>query len=147
MAALRRELDADVLNVGESARAMADWRFYVERYPFAIAAAAVAAGFLLVPKKPQVLVPDADTLAELARSNRVWVKTGAPKPSVSGRSMLGGLLALAATAATKAAVNWGSQQFQASMAARKRADRPDEAEEDQDEDEEILTRGKHYPPR
>ena len=91
MAGLRREMEVDarkfeedVQSVGRSARELADWRFYVERFPFAAAAGAAIVGYLVVPKKPQVIVPDAKTLAEMAKNNQVWVKTGRAKPIETG---------------------------------------------------------------
>jgi hypothetical protein len=140
MAALRRELELDVQSVGDSARAMADWRFYVERFPFAAAAGAAVLGFLAVPKRPRVIVPDADTLAAMAKKNQVWVQTGQPKAAHEGRGMLGGLAALALTTAGKLAVNWARQQFKESLAARQRT-------HEQEETDEVQARSSHYPPR
>jgi hypothetical protein len=138
MAALRRELEIDVQTVGQRARAMADWRFYVERFPFAAAAVAAAAGYMIVPRRPQMIVPDADTLAEMAKKNQVWLKTGSPKPVERERGMLGGLFALAATVATKAAVNWATQQFRSTLAAR---------QQHAEQNEEPVTRTSPYHPR
>jgi hypothetical protein len=148
MAALRNQLEGDVQGVSESARAMSDWRFYVRRFPFAAAGVAAAAGFLLVPRKSEVIVPDADTLAALAKANQVWVKTGAPHASDQPRGLLGGLVALAVTGATRLAMTWASQQLKRSFAAAadRRADHeaPTEAEE---ESESPLPYGHRFPPR
>lgn len=149
MAALRRELTLDVQkleqgvhSVGQSARELADWRFYVERFPFAAAAGAAVLGFLVIPKRPQVIVPDADTLAAMAKNNQVWVKTGRAKPVENERGMLGGLAALAMAAAGRFAVQWATQQVKATLAARQQA-----TESTDDELEGSHTRTNPYPPR
>ena len=58
----------DAEQVAQSARAMTDWTFYVRKFPWATAALAAAAGFLLVPKKQQVVTPTPEQLAALAKS-------------------------------------------------------------------------------
>jgi hypothetical protein len=128
MSGLRRELEIDarkfeedVQSVSRSARDLADWRFYVEKFPFAAAATSAAVGYLVVPKKPQVIVPDADTLAELAKRNQVWVKTGRAKPVEKERGAMAAIAALAMSAAGRLAMNWATQQFKAQLAARQQA--------------------------
>lgn len=143
MAALRTELEEDVQGVSDSARAMSDWRFYVRRFPFAAAGLAAAAGFLLVPKRSQVIVPDAETLAAMAKQNRVWVKTGAPQPQDKQRGMLGGLLALAASAGARLAMNWATAQLKSSLAEAGSRKSPEREEEE----EEPFPQSSKYPPR
>jgi len=124
MAALRRNLDGDMRSVTDSARAMAhnaramaDWRFYVHRFPIAAAGLAAAVGYIFVPKRPHVVVPDADALAAMAKKHPVWISTRAPKANAGERGALGSLLALVGSAAAKFAVNWAGQQLKNSVAA------------------------------
>src|SRR5436189_4416070 len=77
MAELRRELTFDVRDVGRSARAMANLSFYVRQFPWATMVLTAAAGYLLVPKKKEVIYPDPDTLAELVRKKQVHVDASA----------------------------------------------------------------------
>jgi len=141
MAALRRDLTGDVESVSQSARALADWRFYVERFPFAAAGLAAAAGFLIVPKRPKVMTPDPVTLAAMAKVNRAWLKTGSPQANEKSRGVLGGLLAIAASAASRLAMNWAREQLRTSLAAGFRSRKePEEADE-------PLSRSSHFPPR
>jgi hypothetical protein len=149
MAGLRRELEIDarrfeedVHSVSRSAKELTDWRFYVERFPFAAAAAAAVVGYLIVPKKPQVIVPDVKTLAELAKNNQLWVKTGRAKPVESERGMLGGLAALAVTAASRMALNWATTQFKSQLAARQQL-----AAAQTPKSEQPHARTSSYPPR
>ena len=147
MAGLRRELaldarklEADVQSVGRSARELADWRFYVERFPFAAAAGAAVVGYLVVPTKPQVIVPDADTLAKMARNNQVWLKTGRAQAVEKERGMIGGLVALAMTAAGRMAINWAAQQFKHQLSGNKHDVATDATEE-------LHPRTSAFPPR
>jgi ElaB/YqjD/DUF883 family membrane-anchored ribosome-binding protein len=71
MAELRRELTCDVRDVSRSAQEMADTAkemanplYYIRRFPWLSAAAAVAVGYLLVPKKRQAVNPDPDVVDE-----------------------------------------------------------------------------------
>jgi hypothetical protein len=125
MAGLRRELaldaeklEADVQSVARSARELADWRFYVERFPIATAAAAAVVGYFVIPRRPQVIVPDADTLATMAKNNQVWLRTGRAKAVEKERGFVGGLVALALTAAGRLALNWATEQFKQQVSAR-----------------------------
>jgi hypothetical protein len=149
MAGLRRELEldarkleADVQSVSRSARELADWRFYVERFPLAAAAGAAIVGYMIVPRRPQVIVPDADTLAQMAKNNQVWVKTGRAKPVEKERGLMGGLVALAMTAAGRMAMNWATEQFKTQLVARQQA-----TGNGRTEHEESQQRTSPYPPR
>jgi len=156
MAALRRELDRDVQNleqgvhsvsesVSQSARELTDWHFYVERFPFVAAAGALLVGYLVVPKRPQVIVPNAETLATLAKNNQVWVKTGRAQPLEKERGMLGGLAAMALASAGRLAMNWASQQVKATLAARMQPAAPATTTEEEFDEEPVQS--KQYPPR
>jgi hypothetical protein len=74
MAELRRELECDVRQVSDDARTMTDWTFYVRRFPWAVAALAAAVGFMLIPKRKQVIKPDPEMLAELVKNKKVKVQ-------------------------------------------------------------------------
>jgi len=150
MAALRSNLEGDVHNVtvsaravAENARAMADWRYIVRRFPFATAGVAAAVGYLIVPRRSEVIVPDPETLAQMAKLNQVWVKTGAPKASEKQGGLMASLLALGASAATRFAMNWASEHFKSSVAsAAKQAH-----EHTQGDSQERQPQASKYPPR
>jgi len=67
MKEVRRELDEDVQEIVEGARDLRDWRSYVRSYPWVCLGAAVAAGYLIVPRRSAGAQPDVRTLAELAK--------------------------------------------------------------------------------
>ena len=73
MASVRSTLDGNVdelvTNVNDlvtNARQLTDWRYYVKAAPWASVGAAAAVGYMLVPRRVQVVRPSADQLEELA---------------------------------------------------------------------------------
>ncbi|MCA8996051.1 MAG: hypothetical protein KDA80_03680 [Planctomycetaceae bacterium] len=71
---IRRHLSGEVDGVVGSAEQLLDWRYYVERNPFACVAVSAIAGFFLVPG-PRAPVErriylDADAARELAKNRR-----------------------------------------------------------------------------
>ena len=104
MAELRCELSCDVQEVGRSARAMTDIGLYVRRFPWASVAVAVAAGYLLVPRKKEIIYhPDSDTLARLIRHDQVRVDTTTPQQSAKG--MVKSLLVMGLMGAARIGMN------------------------------------------
>ncbi|MEX1224474.1 MAG: hypothetical protein WEA31_07995 [Pirellulales bacterium] len=109
MARLRGGLHREVEGIVESARTMTDYRYYLRRYPWGCAAAAVAVGYLIVPNKTRIISPDVATLKELAKNNQLLVKA---KPEVSKQQPgpLNLLLHLAASSLVRAGVSYAGQQ-------------------------------------
>ena len=131
MAELRSELTCDVRDVKRSTREMAEQArelaspmFYIRRFPWVSAAVALGVGYLLVPKKRQVIKPDPEMLAELVRKQQVKVDTG--KASQDKQSMLQSLAVMGLTWALKTGLNYASQHL-ASAAMNRPA--PPESEE------------------
>lgn len=96
MAQVRCDMGADVQQIVDSARTMTDWRYYVEQYPWLCLGAAAALGYLAVPNRVHMLRPDAQSLAELAKRDKIIVKAS-PQARPNGYgSMLAGMVAKAA---------------------------------------------------
>ena len=76
MQQLRCEIDEDVEDVSASARTMLDWKHYVKAHPWMCFGAAVALGFLIVPKRARATRPAAATVIEPAATGHVVVKSG-----------------------------------------------------------------------
>ena len=74
MAGVRKHLDHDVDEIIDGAGRMTDWRNYVASFPWAALGVVTALGFLVVPRKLEIVSPDAETLQKLARSNRLVVE-------------------------------------------------------------------------
>jgi hypothetical protein len=83
---------------------LVDWKHYVKTYPWVCLGAAVALGFLIVPKRSRAIRPDLATLTELARTGHLVVK---PAPSATGGLIDALLTAVANIAAHKAAAYLG----------------------------------------
>lgn len=66
MAVVREDLQRNSARLKENAQTLADWRYYVRRYPWAAMAAAGAIGFLLVPKRTKPVTPSVAALSQLA---------------------------------------------------------------------------------
>jgi hypothetical protein len=71
MEEVRCDLDQDVQGIVEGARDMRDWRSYVRTYPWVFAGAALAVGYLLVPRRHVAMQPNAETIAELVEQSRL----------------------------------------------------------------------------
>ncbi len=71
MEEVRCDLDRDVQGIIEGARDMRDWRTYVRNYPWVCMGAAVAVGYLLVPRRPAAMQPSAEAIAELVKQSRL----------------------------------------------------------------------------
>jgi len=116
MAQLRRELTFDVRDVGRSARAMANPAFFVRKFPWATTAIAAAIGYMLIPKKKEIVQPDPQMLAELIRKNQVKIDTSAASKEREG--MLKSLVVMGVTWAAKAGINYMVHQLTTAQAAK-----------------------------
>jgi len=108
MAFLRRELTHDVEDVTRSAKAMASPSFYVRRFPWATLAIAAGVGYMLIPKKKQVIKPDMEALAELIRKNQLNIN---PAKAEESQGMVKTLAVMGLTWAAKAGMNYVIQQL------------------------------------
>ena len=99
MQQLRCEIDGDMEDMAASARTMVDWRHYVKTYPWVCLGAAVALGFLIVPKRSTAIHPDLATLTELARTGHL---VAAPAPAAT-HGLVDALLATVASIAVSKA--------------------------------------------
>ena len=94
MATLRRELSEDVQEIRDSSGTMLDWRYYFKRYPWPMVSAAAIVGFLVVPRRLEVIRPDVDTLTKLAKKERLIVtQKQETKPQKGLAALAFGLLA------------------------------------------------------
>jgi hypothetical protein len=108
MAEIRCSLDAEMTGIVSSARVMSDWRHYVRSYPWACMGAAAAIGYLVVPKRIEILRPDAATLAKLAERNQLLVKPNA-EPQVHG-GLAASLFTMIAQTVARGAMGYLGQQ-------------------------------------
>jgi hypothetical protein len=107
MEQLRRDLDISVDEASATARQWSDWRYVVRRYPWATVALAAAVGYLIVPGRPRVISPDADTLIALAKKHKLVLGEEPKKPTAS---LPGKLMALVLAAAGRTAMAYMTEQ-------------------------------------
>jgi hypothetical protein len=105
MQQLRCEIDGDMEDMAASARSMVDWKHYVKTYPWVCLGAAVALGFLIVPKRSRVIRPDLATLTEPARTGHLVVKPA----SAATHGLIDVLLAAVANIAVRKATAYLGQ--------------------------------------
>lgn len=103
MSELRGALSCDVEDVTRSARAMTDVGRYVRRFPWATVAIAAAVGYLLVPRRTQVVYPDPATIAKLIQDKQLKVETKPSENSV--KSMAKSLLVMGLMTGARTGIN------------------------------------------
>lgn len=108
MSRIRCDLHDDVRGIVANARVITDWKHYVRRYPWACMAGAAALGFLVVPRRLEILRPDPDTLAELAKTNRLVVNPQ-PQPKPRGGTVAS-MFTFVANTFLRAAMGYAGQQ-------------------------------------
>ncbi len=74
MHSIRQQLPQEMDGIVVGARQLVDWKHYVRRFPWGSLAAAAAAGYLSVPRRVEVQRPDPETLAKLAKQQRLVVE-------------------------------------------------------------------------
>jgi hypothetical protein len=71
MEEVRCDVDEDVQEIVEGARDMGKWRHYVRSYPWLCLGAALAAGYLLVPRRAIGLQPTSPKPDDIANSSHL----------------------------------------------------------------------------
>lgn len=89
MATLRREVDEDVDDLVLGAKEMTDWRYYMRKYPWVCIGGAVAIGYFAIPSRIEVMRPEADEIATLAKREKLVVE---PKQQAKTRGGVRGQL-------------------------------------------------------
>ena len=105
MQQLRCDIDEDVEDVSASAHAMVEWKHYVKAHPWVCFGAAVALGFLIVPKRSRTTRADVATVTELTRTGQVVVK---PAPTITA-GVIDAILATVANIAIQKATAYLGQ--------------------------------------
>lgn len=111
MQRVRRHLDENVDEIVANAQQMFNWRYYVRRHPWVSLGAALAAGFLIVPR-PKVVTDrrvylDREAAETLARHNDRLVIEEEEGASPSLFKSMG---IMAANALVRAAISYVGQQ-------------------------------------
>lgn len=123
MAQIRRDLHADVRDVVANAEAVADWRRYIRMYPWTALGVSVAAGYLVVPRRRQVvpvpvaIAPDAAEVREVLEQ----AKEEAKEPARKG--LLASAFGFVAPVAMRAAQGYAAQYLETWIAQQQAAGR------------------------
>jgi hypothetical protein len=80
MAFIRVRAHGRADQLGEETRQFLDWKHYVRLFPWGAIAAAAAIGYFAVPRRIRVTRPDAETLAQLAREQRLVIAPAETAP-------------------------------------------------------------------
>ena len=116
MAQVRHELHVEVRDVVQSAHSLTDWRSQVGNHPWLALGAAVAVGYLIVPKRrepPTVLAVSAP-----AQAMAPAVSSPAERPRGRRWGILGTAFSLLAPIAVRAAQNYALQAMEHWLAAQ-----------------------------
>ena len=105
MQQLRCEIDGDMEDVSANARNMVDWKHYVKTHPWVCLGAAVAVGFLIVPKRSSAINAELATPTELAGTGHPIVKPA----SAAARGLVDALVATVVSIAVREAIAYLSQ--------------------------------------
>lgn len=132
MAGVRAAMDGNVQEIvvnahalAEDARKLTDWRYYVKSAPWGTVGAAVALGYFLVPRRVEIVSPDADQLVKLAKRHQLVVDAD-PQGETRKEGAAQTVMTMLANAALRAATAYVSQQ--AGKAFGQQAAEPDESD-------------------
>lgn len=109
MAVIRARAPGKAYRLGEETRQFFDWKHYVRRFPWATLAVAGVVGYLLVPRKVQVTLQDAEAIAELARKNQLVMAPVAETRRSPG--MLASIVSLGTNMLVRGAMAYAAQQM------------------------------------
>jgi len=105
MRSIRRDLGDDVEVLVENAERLLDWRYYVQRHPWAAVGVAAVLGYFIVPRRIVTLPTDERSMTQLAE--RIAPAIAPPQPKQPG--LLSGLVSLASGVLLRAALGYATQ--------------------------------------
>jgi len=114
MRTIRRELGDNVEELVENAERLMDWKYYVQRYPWASIGAAALLGYFIVPQRMVTLPTDEHTLSRLA--DRLPIHPQPSEPKKPRTTLLGSLISMGTGLALRAATAWLTAQVGKVMA-------------------------------
>lgn len=109
MDTIRASLGSDMEGLKSDAEQLTDWRYYVRTFPWASLGAAVALGYLVIPRRLEIISPDEKVLEQLAKHNRLVVEHR-PKGE-DRRSLLGSMASMTGNMLLRAGIAYASQQL------------------------------------
>lgn len=113
MSAIRHDLEDDVDGIVRNAQELTDWKHYVRAFPWGSLATAVAAGYMVVPRRLEVISPDADEMSKLAKQDKIVVTNNPSSEAKPGLMVTAAQLA--GTAVLRAAIGYATAKIGASV--------------------------------
>jgi len=107
MRGIRRNIRADVKKVVANTTEMLDWKSYVKSFPWTSLAIAATVGYLLVPRRMQVIAYDKTTLENYLKEHELTVAP-APPPSPQ-KSLMNEALRFAGTVAFRVGMAYATR--------------------------------------
>lgn len=107
MRAIRRELGADVEEVIEHAERLMDWRYHINRYPWAAMGASAVLGYFLVPNRTTVVQTSDSVVQQMVDRLPAAIQE---KLDTNKPSLVSSLITLGSGFVMKAAMSYAAQQ-------------------------------------
>lgn len=120
---IRGELNEDVSGVMANARRLLSWKHYLRNYPKTSLAMAAFAGYLIIPRKKEIVAPDAEALEKLSKHHKLVVEKS---PKQSG-SMVSPLVRLALSTLLRVGVAKATELYGEYKARQQSAEPAEEA--------------------
>jgi len=108
----RLRVRAEVHEVVDGARQLADWRFYPRQFPWLTLGAAACVGFAAMPRRREqveMVMPDVKALEAFARQHKLVIEPGESKARKAG--VMGALLATAGSALFRVGVAYAGREL------------------------------------
>jgi hypothetical protein len=95
--------------IAGQARELTDWRHYLQRYGRVTLGLCALFGYAMVPRRVEIITPDAETLEKLAKRQRLVVE---PRPAATEkRKLLDTALSLGSSMLLRAGIAYAGQRM------------------------------------
>lgn len=108
MRGIRRNIRADVHQVVVNTSQMLDWKSYVKSFPWTSIAIAATVGYLLVPRRMQIIAYDKTTLEHYLKEHEL-IAAPAPPPPPPQKSLTSEVLRFAGTVAFRVGMAYATR--------------------------------------
>lgn len=105
----RQRVRAEVNEVVDGAKQLADWRFYPRQFPWLTLGAATAVGFAAIPRRREPVAPDIKALEAFAREHKLEIEPG--KSTARKAGVMGAVLATAGSALLRFGVAYAGREL------------------------------------
>jgi len=111
MAQIRRGLHDEVQQIVVNSKVMTDWRHYVRVYPWASVGAAVAVGYLMVPRRHPVPTLDRAAIASLQSAAQALNTEGGKSLKVAAKEQSDSIMSQLFKVALRSGLTFAAQRL------------------------------------